>query len=112
MGQGGLALDLVLWLPMCLFQIAFFGMNASLKWMTWQSKLKSGAYITKKKKPTVRLKLHTIVCLTFSVPHVFVSVLCRQIFLCVCVLLLYKAIFFEVWEKPNSNILYCSYNNN
>lgn len=95
MGQGGLALGLVLWLLMRLSQIAFFGMDASLKWMTWQSKLKSGTYITKEKANCQAEATHHNIpsCLTFSVPHIFVSVLCRQIFLCVCMLLLYKAIF-------------------
>lgn len=89
MGQGGLALDLVLWLPMCLFQIAFFGMNASLKWMTWQSKLKSGAYITKKKKADCQAE-----ATHHNLPHIFcTSRLCfsfmqTDISVCVCVVII------------------------
>lgn len=50
-GRGGLALYLVVWLAMCLLKIAIFEVYASLKWNPWQPKLKSGACITKKRKP-------------------------------------------------------------
>lgn len=41
LGEGdNLALYLVLWLAMCLFKIAIFEVDACLKWMLWQSKLK------------------------------------------------------------------------
>lgn len=48
----GLALHLVLWVALCLSQRAILEMGASLKWMPWQSNLKSGTYITKKRKPS------------------------------------------------------------
>ena len=36
-----------LWLAMCLLQIAIFEVEAYLKWLPPQSKLKSGTFITK-----------------------------------------------------------------
>lgn len=38
----------VMWLAVCLFYVAI------LEWMPQQSKLKSGTFITNKRKPTVR----------------------------------------------------------
>lgn len=49
-GDGGLALHLVLQLATCLLQRAAFEAYASLKWMPQQSKSKSGACITKTKR--------------------------------------------------------------
>ena len=49
-GRDSLALYLVMWLEMCVFKIAFFEVDASLKWMPQQSMLKSGTSITKRKK--------------------------------------------------------------
>ena len=37
-----------------LFEIAFFEVDASLKWMPQQSKLKSGLTLHKRENPTVR----------------------------------------------------------
>ena len=57
MGGGGLALYLVLWLAMCLFKIIIIEVDASLKWLPWQSKLNSGTCITQKKKQTNKKQL-------------------------------------------------------
>ena len=43
-----LLLYLVTWLAMCLFEIAVFEVDVSLKWISRQSKLKSDTCITKK----------------------------------------------------------------
>lgn len=45
-----LVIYLVLWMAMFLFQIAILEVDASLKWVSWQSKLKSDTYITEKEK--------------------------------------------------------------
>ena len=46
-----------LWLRLCLFAMAIFEVDASLKWMPWQSKLKSGTCLTKNEDPTVKVYL-------------------------------------------------------
>lgn len=52
--EGGLALNLVLWLSMGFSETATFEVDASLKWMHPQSKLKSGTSMIKQNKTTVR----------------------------------------------------------
>ena len=47
LGTHVLALYLVVWPAMCLFKISFIEVDASLKWMPWQSRLKSSTCITK-----------------------------------------------------------------
>ena len=53
---GMLAIYLVLWPAVSLFEIAISDVDASLKWMPCPSKLKSGTCITEE-KPAVRLIL-------------------------------------------------------
>ena len=48
--EGGLALYLVVWLTMCLFEIAVIEVDASLKWIPLQLKLMSGTCIMKRKQ--------------------------------------------------------------
>ena len=50
---GMLAIYLVLWPAVSLFEIAISDVDASLKWMPCPSKLKSGTCITKMEKTTV-----------------------------------------------------------
>ena len=50
---------LILWLAVCLLEIAkVLKLDASLKWMLWQSKVKSGIYITIKRKKERKKKEH------------------------------------------------------
>lgn len=43
MWENGLVLYQVMWLAFYLFEIAIFGVDASLKWLPWQSR--SGTYV-------------------------------------------------------------------
>jgi len=47
-----------MWLAFRLFEIAIFEVDASLKWLPWQSKLQSGTYI-KIRKNTPIVKVYT-----------------------------------------------------
>lgn len=60
---GSLAPYLTPWLAMCLSEIASFEVDASLKWMPQQAKLKSGTCITKKKSQLSELTLQLLTCL-------------------------------------------------
>lgn len=44
MGGGGLALYVVVWLTVCLFELPFLGVEASFKWMPGQSNLSHSHY--------------------------------------------------------------------
>lgn len=57
---GGLGPCPSVWMAVCLSCIAVFEVGASLKWMPLQSKLKSGTWITKKKKRNCQGSCYTV----------------------------------------------------
>lgn len=89
---------------MCLFDTVIFEGDASLKWMPWQSKLKSGTCITKKKKKK-QLSGLILQCLFTKLLEPF-SWLCAQEKSCSVNLLHCTGEFFSLHIHTKYSIIY------